>query len=250
MAARTIIGAAGSTLSDRDIARLARGGDVVLDTAAGERLKKDSPPKESSSAVSSDDVAAAANNDAPTAWLTVSQTRAVLLARLLPLVNGSSKTRLGVIELIARLLRSEAHLHQLLPVAPEPAAMQRLAAVLPQQAASGAGADGLSPAEQAVVDSGGLTADEWDVLATGQPAAVGLAAVAIADMRQLLAATSAVTALSAEALQADVRFSCCMQDGLFAMVVSSFNRQSATACSVMCQPCMPNPHVRHPPFGS
>ena len=213
MAARTIIGAAGSTLSDRDIARLARGGDVVLDAAASERLKKDSPPKGSTSAASSADVAAAANDVA--AWLTVPQTRAVLLARLLPLVNGSSKTRLGVIELIARLLRSERHLEELLPAAADAAAMQWLAAMLPQRATAAAGAiSALSTAEQAVLDSGGLTADECRALAIGQPAAVGLAAVAIANMQQLLTATSAVMALSAEALQADVRYSCWIQHDL------------------------------------
>ena len=214
MAARTIIGAAGSTLSDQDIARVARGVDVVLDTAACERLKKDTPPKGATAVASSADLAADAHDDVATAWLTAPQTRAVLLARVLPLVNGSSKMRLGVIELVVRLLRSEAQLDRLLPVAAERAAMQRLAAVLPQQAAA-AGAQDLSTAEQAVIDSGGLTADERDVLATGQSVAVGLAAVALASMRQLLAATSAVTALSAEALQADVRSIWCMQDGIF-----------------------------------
>ena len=205
MAARTVIGAAGSTLSDRDIARLAHGGDVVLDTAASERLKKDSPPKGDILVSSSVGIAAVENGDAASAWLTAPQTRAVLLARLLPLVNGSSKTRLGVIELVARLLRPDAHLDRLLPIAVEPFAMQRLAAVLPQHVASTAGAIALSTAEQVVVDSGNLTLEEGRALATGQPVAAGLAAVAIAGMRQLLTAASAVTALSAEALQADVR---------------------------------------------
>jgi hypothetical protein len=244
MAARTIIGAAGSTLSDRDIARMARGGDVVLDVAASERLKKDSPPKGSTSAASSADVAAAANDGA--AWLTVSKTRAVLLARLLPLVNGSSKTRLGVIELIARILRSEPHLEELLPAAADAVAMQRLAVVLPQRAAAATDASALTTAERAVVDSSGLTADECRALAIGQSAAVGLAAVAIADMRQLLTATSAVMALSAEALQADVRYSCCMQhdlcrSGLSALVLN----HAAGACACPAPTVHAEPHVRH-----
>lgn len=197
----TAVGGVGA-LDHEDVARLARAiVAVVLDTAASERLKKDSPPKGTKLFGIIADAAAETADTAATSWLSASHARAVLLARLLPLVNGRSKTRLGVIELILRLLQPEAQLDQVLPAAPDADAMQRLAAALPQRAAT---SGGLSAAERAVVDSGGLTADERAALATGQPVAAGLAAVAIADLRQLLTATAAVTALSAEALQADV----------------------------------------------
>ncbi len=192
------VGGVGAAVSFEDVARIARGDGVTLDVAARERLKKDSPAKSATLDFSD----ASAEPRSYTEWLSKPQARAALLARLLPIVNGRSKVRLGVVELLVRLLQQDAPLAQLLPAATaDRDVLQSLATALPRQAGSAAGE--LSSAEAAVVDTG-LSADERAVLQTGQPIAAGIAAVAIADARELLTAAAAVTSLSAEALQADV----------------------------------------------
>ena len=203
------LGGVGAAVSFEDVARVARGDGVALDTAARERLKKDSPAKGAKIAAS-EGGASLQQLAEGASWLSTPQARAALLARLLPLVNGRSKVRVGVIELLARLLQPGVALDDLLPSAvAEADALPHLAAALPQRGAAAAKAAGaeLSSAEQAVVDSG-VSSEECAALAAGQPVTAGVAAVAIADARELLTAIASVTALSAEALQADVSDSC------------------------------------------
>ena len=62
----------------------------------------------------------------------------------------------------------------------------------------------LSAAEEAVIASG-LTPDEQSALMAGQPVTAGLGALSVRDGQQMLSAAAAIAALSAEALQAQVR---------------------------------------------
>ena len=62
----------------------------------------------------------------------------------------------------------------------------------------------LSLAEE-VVKASGLTTDELGSFFAGQPITAGLGALAVRDSQQLLAAAATIAALSAEALQAQVR---------------------------------------------
>ena len=192
----------GAVLSLADGTRVARGDKFELDKPTLDRIKKEAPPKGSKPAVVDVDGAAAAPTapDADgiaAAWLSDSQARAAVLARLLPILNGSSRVRPGVVELLARLLRQQAPLEQTVPAAPERSALAALATRLAQQRPP----PELSTAEQAVVD-GGLSAEERAVLLAGEPVAAGVAMLAATDAQELLSAVAAVTALSAEALQA------------------------------------------------
>lgn len=97
-----VVGGVGASLSLDDIARVARGEEVVIDTAAAERIKKESPAP--SKGASSVPTPSNEPSEVPTltgevpvtdAGMTVSltgeQTRAAVLARLMSLVNGHSK---------------------------------------------------------------------------------------------------------------------------------------------------------------
>lgn len=193
-----IVGGIGSVATLADVARVARGGAVQLDTAASKRIDKQADKKTEplDPAASGDDSASRSQSR----QLTKQQARAAALAHLLPLVNGSSGVRLGLVELIVRQLAPEAqplHVH-----AGSEAAMaaQILAAAAPLSG-------GFQPTgpEQAVLSSG-VSAAEAATLKLGQSSAAGVAALSIADAQLLVAAASpAVTALSAEALQAQVR---------------------------------------------
>ena len=106
-----MVGGVGAQPGLEDVVRVARGElAVVLDTAACERIKKESPPpaKARDAGDEDDDPAPPAQEAAAdySGSLTVEQLRAALLARLLPLVNGRSKvdtTRLRMIQWLHQL---------------------------------------------------------------------------------------------------------------------------------------------------
>lgn len=90
-----MIGGVGQSVGLDDVVRVARGeSTVVLDTAACERIKKESPPPAKGApaaekpAIAHEDSVPAADGAAA---LSTEDVRAALLARLLPLVNGRSK---------------------------------------------------------------------------------------------------------------------------------------------------------------
>jgi histidine ammonia-lyase len=59
-----------------------------------------------------------------------------------------------------------------------------------------------------VVTLPGLSADERAVLQSGQPVTAGVGTLVVQAARQLLSAANPIAALSAEALQAQVRLAC------------------------------------------
>ena len=199
-----ICGGAGATMTLEQVAAVASGAQVALDSAALGRLKKESPaPK----AFQPGEPPAAAPSDGSGAALERPQARAALFYKLLALVNGRSGVRPAVAEALAALLNAGGAPR--LPAADADApALAALAAVL-QGVGAAEAADGrqLSAAEAlatAGVEAPGLSAAERAVLADGQSAAAGTAALCVQAGKLLLASANAVAALAAEALQADV----------------------------------------------
>jgi histidine ammonia-lyase len=181
------------------------GAEVVLDAAAAQRVKKESPPPK---AFQAEAPPAAAPTTASPPLLDRAQTRTALFFKLLSLINGRSGVRLAVAEALAALLNSSVTpaLHA---ADADAASLAALAAFLQGVGAAGVEADEQLDAPTALAKAGlegvpGLSTQERAVLTDGQSCAAGTAALCCAAGRQLLAAANAVAALSAEALQADV----------------------------------------------
>ncbi|KAG1650462.1 hypothetical protein FOA52_005733 [Chlamydomonas sp. UWO 241] len=192
------IGGVGATPSLDDVVRIAGGQPVVLDTNACDRIKKASPPPkafqaEPAPAPGSDDASAAA------AGLLPRQARAVVATKLLSLVNGSSGVRLQVCQYLAELLNSG--------VVPRLPAVETDAGLLSAlaDACHGAGASAATGDASAPGDAPGLSAAERAVLEGGASGSAGVACLAVAAARQLLALAPAVAALSIEAAGAPVK---------------------------------------------
>ena len=96
-----IAGGAGATLSLEQVLAVVHGAEVVLDSSASLRCKKESPAPKSFQA---EDPPAA--SPSPTCSLDRAQTRAALFYKLLSLINGRSGVRLPVVEALAALLNA------------------------------------------------------------------------------------------------------------------------------------------------
>lgn len=202
-----IAGGAGATLTLEQVLAVVQGAEVVLDAAAAQRLKKESPAPKAFQAEPAPASPAASTCSA----LDRSQARAALFFKLLALINGRSGVRLAVAEALAGLLNRGAT-----PVLPAAAAdreaLASLAAFL-QGVGSATGPDGaqLSAADALTAGGGeapGLSAAERAVISDGQAASAGTAALCAQAGKLLLSVANAVAALSAEALQADVSSEC------------------------------------------
>lgn len=198
-----IAGGAGATLSLEQVLNVVAGGEVVLDSAASHRLKKESPAPKSFQAEQPPAAPSACGGSS----LGRAQARAALFYKLLALINGRSGVRLSVAEALATLLN--AGVAPSLPAAdankPALAALaDLLQGVGSATAADGTQLDAAAALAAAGVEVPGLSAAERAVLQDGQAAAAGTAAICIQAGKTLLASANAVAALSAEALQADV----------------------------------------------
>ena len=97
---QVVVGGVGATLNLEDISRVARGEHVVIDTAAADRIKKESPapskgaacaPTPSNGPVEKSETLAA--TEVVPVTLSGEQARSAVLARLMSMVNGHSKVR-------------------------------------------------------------------------------------------------------------------------------------------------------------
>jgi histidine ammonia-lyase len=216
-----IVGGAGATITLDDVLKVVHGSEVALDHSASDRVKKESPPPK---AFQAED--APAHAPAVEACLDPQQTRAVLLYKLLSLINGRSRVRLAVVEALAGILN--AQLWPCMPVADtDQQALSALAAILQGVGHACGGAAGRRSIADTFAAAGlaapGLSAAERAVVEDGQSAAGGTGAICVQAGKQLLAVANAVAALSAEALQADVStpilpcsavLCCCQAKGL------------------------------------
>jgi histidyl-tRNA synthetase len=236
-----IAGGVGAAPNVDDIFRVAvLGQAVALDPAGSERVKKDSPPPK---AFSPEEPSSSSSSAAPptNAVLSREETRAVIAARLLTVMNGRSGVRLQVAERLAAMLNGGAPL----PVLPAPplagddddgAAAASSAPSSDDNAATlSALADALkgegfelgtnAPLSPADPSSPGIGAAERAALCGGGAAAAGVGALAVHGGRRLLAAATAVAALSCEAFGAPVKASL-EADALEALGVKSAQAQA------------------------
>lgn len=187
-----LVGAGQPSLDD--VMHIVNGLEVVIDSAAADRCKKDSPPPKSFVAEEPTEIN---SSEASRQDLDENLVRAILFFKLVSLVNGKSKTRVAVMQALASLLNTKA-LTSLPAGSRDHATLAALAAVLKS---SGDAAEVLA---KSGVQAPQLSISERAAIEDGQSAAGGVGAVVVQSTRALIAAANAVAALSAEALQADV----------------------------------------------
>ena len=196
-----IVGAGQPTLED--VLRVVVGHEITLDAAAAQRIKKESPLPKSFQAESAPENGELQSTES----LDHAQTRAALFVKLVTLINGKSKCRLEVLQALASMLN--AKLDPLLPIGEvDGVALRVLANALHGVGIAAIKGDVFPIAEafqQASIEVPGLSADERNVLEDGQSVAAGTGAICVQAGQALVNAATALAALSAEALQADVR---------------------------------------------
>jgi hypothetical protein len=189
------VGGVGAQPTLDDVVRVAGGLPIALDHAGSERIKKESPaPK---------NFAAEAHQPSPAqqqgAALSAEQARAVIIVKLLAIMNGKSGARLQLVEYLAGLLNNGI-------TPPLPAAAE-------DDAVLGALADACHPEGAAPIaaqlEAAGLSAPavssaERVVLESGASASAGVGALAVQAGKTLLSIATAVAALSCEAFGAQV----------------------------------------------
>lgn len=184
------VGGIGSQPTLDDVVRVALGQQqVVLDPAGAERVKKASPaPKAFQPEAAPDHPAAAPSRDK----LTVTQSRAVLMVKLLQLMNGRSGVRLQVAEFLASLLnQAPAGEAALLSASAEDGGVLNQMADWCHSGVGGIEGPKLSAAERAVLRGGGA-------------ATAGVAALGVQSAKSLVSLATAAAALSFEALGCQV----------------------------------------------
>lgn len=198
-AARTVyVGGVGSTLTVDDVAAIAAGAAVQLDTAALERLKKESPPPKSFQPL--------AQPPEPLGqqpYLSARHTRATITLKLLELLQGKSKARPALAAFLGDALNALPGLQ--LPSVSDAAALRAVGL-----ACMGVGTvDGGTQLSAALVagqqQPPGLSAGEFAAMDTGRAPGGAVACCTLVESRSTLSAATAVVALTAEALKADVR---------------------------------------------
>lgn len=202
------VGGIGATPGLDDVVSVARGHQIALDAAGSERIKKESPPPKSFEPEPASDTPAAAvtDNSSQDPWpacLSNQQARAVLITRLLSLMNGKSGVRLQLAEFLKELLNKD-----IIPSLPAADDRSALAAVANACKGEGITASSQQPfgaaAEAAGISPPGISAAERAAVTSGAAAAAGVGSLMIVAGRQLLTAVTAVSALSCEAAGAQV----------------------------------------------
>lgn len=196
-----IIGAGQPTLDD--VLHVIIGQDIVLDAAACDRIKKDSPlPKNFESELTPNQP-----QEAPEVVLSPLQTRAALVFKLNSLINGKSKCRLAIVQFLEYLINSKIDLalssgdNDSTPLNNLAAAMHGIGFVCTSPS--------LSPLSQSLQSTSTvpptLSTSERSSITSGEPVSAGTGVICTQAGKSLISLATALTALSAEALQADVK---------------------------------------------
>lgn len=242
------VGGVGSTLTVDDVAAIAAGAPVQVDTAALDRLKKESPPPKAFAALSSlADVAPETNSGSAPRCLDAQHSRAALLLKLLELLQGKTKARPALASYLGDILNEG--LVPLLPAASSDRdALHAIAA-----ACMGLGDIGAQSLEAALVEKQIqpplLSAGEAAVVLAGRAPGAGMACCLLVDARASLAAGIAIAALAAEALQADVCrciYHCVLHDGGIAQCTGQCTAHAITK-DHKCQCVSSHPRTTHTP---
>ncbi|KAH7618937.1 putative Histidine--tRNA ligase, cytoplasmic [Nannochloris sp. 'desiccata'] len=196
-----IVGAGQRSLED--VLRVVVGHQIQVDAAAAHRIKKESPPPKSF-----EKEAPPTNGDVTTTErLDCAQTRAALFFKLQTLINGKSKCRVDIVQTLEAMLNTQVY--PSLPLgATDGVALHALANAFHGIGTATAG--GNVPILEALKTAGietlpGLSVEERAVLEDGQAVSAGTGAICTQSGKALVNIATAVAALSAEALQADVK---------------------------------------------
>eukprot|EP00882_Tetradesmus_deserticola_P020409 GHRQ01022049.1.p1 GENE.GHRQ01022049.1~~GHRQ01022049.1.p1 ORF type:complete len:261 (+),score=74.95 GHRQ01022049.1:176-958(+) len=196
------VGGIGSQPGLDNVVAVARGFPIALDHAGSERIKKESPPPKAFQA-EGDSKAPAAVAAASTTSLRAEQARAVLITRLLSLMNGKTGVRLQVAEFLKELLNQ--NVVPALPAADDATALDAVAdackglgrvAGTSQQLDAALEAAGISPP--------GISTAERAAVGNGAAASAGVGSLVVVGAKQLLTVVTAIAALSCEAAGAQV----------------------------------------------
>ena len=199
MSSSVVIGGATFAPDLQTVWQIAQGQQIALDQTTADRLKKESPPPKEFKA----EQQSANPRRAEEVSLTSLETRASLFCRLISLANGNTKVRVAVVQYLIDLLNSKVQLQ--LSSGSDITALQQLADTV-----SGISLhDGQNTSHSEATNSSGLSApglsqQERSVLQSGQWVTLGVAAITVQNARQLLLGATAVSALTAEALQLQV----------------------------------------------
>ncbi len=202
MTSSVVIGGASGAADLHAVLQVAQGQAIALDVATADRIKKESPSKGSQMSMQNCESTPPIVGE----HLTSVESRASVLCRLISLANGSTKLRLVVLQYLVDLLNAGVDLH-LTSASADVEPLKQVAA-----AVAGTGLclqDSNSvPLSEALklhkLSPPGFTAQEHDILLSGQWVTLGVAAVCVHSAKQLLLGATAVAALSAEALQIQV----------------------------------------------
>uniref|UniRef100_A0A383VD50 Histidine--tRNA ligase, cytoplasmic n=1 Tax=Tetradesmus obliquus TaxID=3088 RepID=A0A383VD50_TETOB len=197
------VGGIGSQPGLDNVVSVARGHPIALDHAGSERIKKESPaPKAFQAEADSDGQAVAAAASTPS--LSAEQTRAVLITRLLSLMNGKTGVRLQVADFLKELLNQ--NIVPAVPAADDAAALGAVADACKGLGSVAGSSQQLSAAlEAAGIAAPGVSAAERAAISSGAAASAGVGSLVIVGGKQLLTVVTAVAALSCEAAGAQVK---------------------------------------------
>lgn len=189
------VGGVGAQPALDDVVKVAYGLPIALDNAGSERIKKESPAPKSFEAEAYQPSAAE-----PGQPLTAEQARAVIIVKLLAIMNGKSGVRLQVADYLAGLLNN--NVLPKLPAAAEDETVLSALADACQPEGAAAIADAL---QSAGISAPTISSNERVVLQSGASASAGIGALTVQAGRTLLSTATAVAALSCEAFGAQVR---------------------------------------------
>lgn len=202
MASLIVIGGPSGAADLETVVQVAQGQVVTLDAPTADRIKKESPPPKD---FKLEDQPKSPGSDEQA--LDIVEARAGILCRLISLANGSTKLRLAVVQYLADILNAPVNV-QLTSAATDSVPLCQIAdAVAGNRVASqdSNNAPSSETPQQKQLTPPGLSQHERTVLLSGQWITLGVAAVTVQNARQLLLGATAVAALSAEALQTQVR---------------------------------------------
>lgn len=198
------VGGIGAQPSLDDLVRVAQGQIVALDPSGAERIKKLSPPPKQFLAEAADAAAATATEGSA---LDVVQSRAIVTAKLLVMMNGRSGVRVQLCDYLAQLLN--------LGLVPTLHAADSDSAVLKQLAdachgvgSTRSGGELAASLAAAACTAPGLSAVERAVVESGASASAGVSALTVQAAKRLVTLATAVAALSVEAVGAQVGGPC------------------------------------------
>lgn len=200
--ARTVyLGGIGSSVTADDVAAIAAGVPVQLDSAALDRLKKESPPPKSFQPLTQPPEPLGPEDD-PSPPLSTRHARATITLKLLELLHGKSKARPALASYLGDLLNTLPALR--LPSVSDAVALRALSCACMGVGTVDSGAQLDAALVAAQQQPPGISQGEAIALDAGRAPGGGVACCALVSSRATLSAATVIAALTAEALKADV----------------------------------------------